>query len=116
MPARKKNAQTDTVLENTAVIPENQEVGVSATEPVIAPVVEKTVDVPRTSLANRIPKGLDIGMVVYVRFAKGADVQAERVKAITIRETNVGIMLQSGREINAAEIGHIVFLDEKDVK
>lgn len=76
----------------------------------------KNVAVSKTTLADRIPKGLDVGRTVYVRFAKGADVQAERVKAITIRESNVGIVLQSGREINASEVGELVFLKEGDVK
>lgn len=70
----------------------------------------------KAALTERLPKGIDICQVVYVRLDKSAQPYADRVKAITIRETNVGIVLQSGREINAAEIGKMIFLKEKDVK
>lgn len=66
-------------------------------------------------LSGRLPKDIDIGQTLYVKLSPGAEASADKVKAVIIRETTVGILLNSNREVSADDIGQIIFLNEKEI-
>lgn len=65
----------------------------------------------KNTILDRLPD-VEIGQTVYLKSSQNKTVQAEKIISITIRETNIGIGLQSGREINASELGRYIFLTE----
>ena len=67
-------------------------------------------------LADRLPKKITPGQTLYVRPIKDAALRADKVKAIVIRETNVGILFYSDVEINASEIGSLILFKDTERK
>ena len=66
------------------------------------------------SLTDRLPQNVVPGQTLYVRPTKDALLRADRVEAIVIRETNVGIQFCSGYEINANEIGTLILYNDSE--